>query len=152
MTVNLRFPRFGIFRCCLILGFALAAVDLRAEDLNLDAQLIWGTNSDKPPEPALPEVDKETAKKLRNVFKWKHYYLINKTNAVVASRGTKRIPLSKKCTIEITELEGPKVGVTLIGEQKPVNKTAKPLSKGESIVIAGDDKNDCAWFVVIAQK
>jgi hypothetical protein len=152
MIVNLRFPRFGIFRWCLLFGFILVAADLRAEDLNLDAQLIWGTNSDKAPEPALPEVDKETAKKLGNVFKWKHYYLVNKQNALVPSRSTKQIPLSKKCTIQITELEGPKVGVTLIGEQKPVNKTVKPLSKGEWFVIAGDDKNDCAWFVVITQK
>ncbi len=38
---------------------------------------------------------------------------------------------------------------TLIGDGKPVNKTTKHLTKGESFTIAGDDKNGCAWFVII---
>ena len=152
MIVSPRFSHLGIFRWCLLLAFLLAGIELRAEDLNLEAQLIWGTNSDKAPEPVLPEVGQDTAKRFGKVFKWKHYYLCNKQNAVVPNRGTKQITLSKQCTIEITELPGPKVEVTLIGEGKRVNKTVKSLSKGECFVIAGDDKNETAWFVVITQK
>jgi hypothetical protein len=59
--------------------------------------------------------------------------------------------MSKKCVIEITEMEGPKVEVTLIGEGTPVNKTVKPLSKGESFTIAGDCKDGSAWFVMITE-
>src|SRR6266404_1803467 len=149
MIVSLRFPQSGIARWCLLLVFLLAAADLRAEDLNIEAQLIWGTNSEKMPEPALPECGQAMAEKFRKVFKWKHYYLVNKQNTIIPSRSTKQITLSKQCTIEITELAGPKVEVTLIGDQKRVNKTVKPLSKGECFVIAGEDKNETAWFVVI---
>lgn len=149
----LRLFRLGNLRWCLLLVFALAALDARAEDLNLEAKLIWGTNSDKPPEPVIPEVDKPTADKLKNVFKWKHYYLCTKTNAFVASRSSKKIVLSKQCTVEITELPGTKVEVKLIGEGKPVNKIGiKALSREESLVIGGDDKNETAWFIVITQK
>ena len=140
------------FLALLLLLVTFAPLSLRAEDLNLEAKLIWGTNSDKAPEPAIPEVDKATAEKLQNVFKWKHYYLCNKTNAFIPSRTTRPIVLSKQCTVEITELAGPKVEVKLIGEGKPVNTTKKSLSKGEYFVLAGDDKDHTAWFVVINQK
>jgi hypothetical protein len=151
MRTFFRRPFPGILRWCLLLFFALAARELRAEDLNIEAQLIWGTNADKSPDDGHKAVDKATADKLRNVFKWKNYFLVNKQNVVVPNRSTKQIHLSKQCTVEITELQGPKVEVKLIGDHKPVNKTVKPLSKGETFVIAGDDKNETAWFVVITQ-
>jgi len=151
MTTVVRRPRSGIFRWFLLLLFACAAVELRAEDINIEALLIWGTNADQSPDAAHKPVDKVTAEKLRNVFKWKNYFLVNKQNVVIPSRSTKQIQLSKQCAIEITELPGPKVEVKLIGDHKPVNKTVKPLSKGERFVIAGDDKNETAWFVVITQ-
>jgi len=144
-------PYTGLIRWCLLLLFALAAAELRAEDLNIEAQLIWGTNADKSPDASHQPVDKATADKLKNVFKWKNYFLVKKTNVVVPSRSTKQIQLSKQCSVEITELAGPKVEVKLIGDHNPVIKGVKSLSKGESFVIAGDDKNETAWFVVIKQ-
>ena len=151
MTTRSRSSCRGLLRWCLLLLFGLAAVELRAEDLNIEAQLIWGTNADKSPDASHQPVDKATADKLKNVFKWKNYFLVKKVNVVVQSRSTKQIQLSKQCAVEITELPGPKVEVKLIGDHNPVIKGVKSLSKGESFVIAGDDKNETAWFVVIKQ-
>lgn len=145
------FPRIGIVRWCLLLILGFTAIELRAEELKVEAQLIWGANAEKSPDASHKPVDKVTADKLKNVFKWKNYFLVNKQNAVIPNRGTKQIQLSRQCAVEITELPGPKVEVKLIGEHKPVNKTVKSLSKGEFFVIAGDDKNESAWFVVITQ-
>src|SRR5437879_3713492 len=88
------FVRSRACRWCFLLLFLLAPLTLRAEDINIEAKLIWGTNSDKAPEPVIPEVDKPTADKLQNVFKWKHYFLCNKQNAFIPSRGTRQIVLS----------------------------------------------------------
>src|SRR5258706_8313204 len=151
MRITSRFPCTGILRWCLLLLIALAAVEARAEDLNIDALLIWGTNGDKSSDPSHKPVDNATAEKLRKVFKWKNYFLVNKQSTLIPTRSTRQITLSKHCTVEITELPGPKVEVKLIGEQKPVNKTVKPLSKGEWFVIAGEDKNESAWFILIKQ-
>src|SRR5262245_19604571 len=123
MRRSFRFARIGIVRWCLVLVLGFAAVELRAEDLKVEAQLIWGTNSDKSPDASHKPVDKVTADRLKNVFKWKNYFLVNKQNAVIPNRSTKQIQLSKQCAVEITELAGPKVEVKLIGEHKPVNKT-----------------------------
>ena len=104
----------GLFRWCLFLAFSLGTLELRAEDLNIEAQLIWGTNADKSPDASHKPVDKATAEKFKNVFKWKNYFLVNKVNVVVPSRSTKQIQLSKHCAVEITEMAGPKVEVKLI--------------------------------------
>jgi len=129
----------------------LVTLQALAADLKLEAKLIWGTDDEKSPNPAHKPVDKETAEKLRKIFKWKHYFVVNRQVKNVPSRGSNRFDLSDKCTIEITELEGPRVEVMVIGEGKAVNKTTKNLSKGESFTIGGDDKNNSAWFVIITE-
>jgi hypothetical protein len=142
-----RLVRLGLF-----LSFCfLASTAARAEDLYLVSKLIWGTNTEKPSDASIKPVDAATATKFRNVFQWKHYYEVKRTNVMVKTRSTQRVVMSKKCTIDITELEGPKVEVTLIGQGKPLHKIVKPLSKGEYFTIAGGSKDESAWFVAIYQ-
>jgi hypothetical protein len=130
-----------------LLLFAFTAA--QAAELKLEVRLIWGSNEAKSPNPNHKPVDAETAKKLGKVFKWKYYFDVNKLNETVPSRGTKRIKVSDKCEIEITEMEGSSVEVKLYGEGKLINKSVKSLKKGESFVLAGDDKNESAWFIMI---
>ena len=142
-------PR-GLLRCALVfLISASAVIQAQAAKLKLEARLIWGTNDDTYSDPKYRRVDESTTEKLRKIFQWKNYFEVNRVTGEVPSRGTKAFKMSEKCTIEIAELEGPKVEVKLIGDGKPVNKTTKHLEKGESFTIAGDDKNGCAWFVII---
>jgi len=126
-------------------------VDILAANLKLEAKLIWGTDDDKSPNPEHKEVDPATREKLRKVFKWKNYFVVNRVVKEVPSRASNRFELSKKCTIEIKELEGPRVEVKLIGDGKEVHKTIKTISKGDSVVYSGDDKNQSAWFVIITE-
>jgi hypothetical protein len=129
----------------------VTTTQLTAAELKLEVKLIWGTNEQSVSDPKIKPVDDATAAKFRNVFQWKKYYEVNRQLAVIPSRGSKKIPMSEKCVIEIAELEGPKVEVKLIGEGKPVNKTTKPLRKGESVTIAGDCKDGNAWFILITE-
>lgn len=122
-----------------------------AAELKLEGRLIWGTNDEKFSDPKYKPVDAATAEKFRKVFQWKRYFEVSRKTATVPSRGASKIEMSKQCVIEITELEGPKVEVKLIGEGKPVNKTIKQLSKGESFTIAGECKDGSAWFVLITE-
>lgn len=139
-------------RCFLVfLLLAGSTMDLLAADLKLEAKLIWGTNDDRSPDANHKEVDSTTKEKLRKVFKWKNYFVVNRVVKPVPNRGTNRFELSKECTIEIKELEGPKVEVKLIGKGREVHKTALTITKGQSVVYSGDDKNESAWFVVITE-
>ena len=130
----------------------LANPAVQAENIKVEAKLIWGTNDEKSPHPMHKPVDEATAEKLRRVFKWKNYFLEKQETVDIPSRQTRTVRLSKDCEVEITELPSSPIQVKLIGKGKVVNKTTKPLVKGELFVLGGDDANQSAWFVVIEQK
>lgn len=132
-----------------LFGLTMSNQNLFAANLKLEIYLIWGSNSDKLPDPKYKRLDNELAKKLQKIFKWKYYFEISKQNADVPSRSTKKIKVSDKCEIEITEMEGPRVEVKLYGEGKLINKTIKALTKDELFTLAGEDKDETAWFVII---
>jgi len=141
------------FLACLAF-FTLAASAL-AENIKVKTQLIWGTDDDRDfskEKKNCKPVDATTTAKLRNCFKWKNYWEITNQVVNIPSRSTRSLVMSKHCTIEITELEGPNVELKLIGEGKPVTKAVKTLVRGELTTIAGEDKNNgSAWFIVINQ-
>ena len=137
--------------CRLFVVSLFAALPAFAEDIKIEAVLIWGTNDDKSPNPTHKLVDAKTAEQLRKVFAWKNYFEVRRTNGMVPNRGTNSFTVSKECTIEIEELEGPKVAVRLIGKGSAQNRTVKALSRGELFVLGGNVKDGSAWFVIISQ-
>jgi len=118
-------------------------------DFTLQAQLVWGTNNDKPNDPKLKEVDPKVTDKLRGVFKWKNYFEVNRQKFTVTGAGPKRIKMSDRCEIEVQNLGNSSVELKLYGQGKMVVKKTQKIKAGELLVLAGDDKNDTAWFVVL---
>jgi hypothetical protein len=130
----------------------LLPVSAWAADIRVEAKLIWGTNDDKYSNPKHQRVDGPTSERLSKIFKWKNYFVVNQQTSLIPSRSTKRLQMSKPCALDITEMEADRVEITLFGQGKPLNKMVKPLKKGgETIIIGGEDKNDCAWFIMISQ-
>ncbi len=132
-----------------ILAFLIPATPAKAANLKLSIHLVWGSNEEKLPNSNYKKLNEEMANKLKKIFKWKYYFEISKQTVDVPTRSTKKFNVSKKCDIEITEMEGPRVEVKLYGEGKLINRTVKSLTKDELFTIAGDDKNETAWFVII---
>jgi hypothetical protein len=132
-----------------LMAMLLAAEAVQASDLKLQAQLIWGTNDEKSPNPEHKPVDPVLAKKLGKIFKWKNYFEVNRQNAMIPSRQSRKLTMSKRCVIEVQELEGPRVEVRLFGDGKLVNKTVEALTPGGLLTVAGPDKNENAWFIVL---
>lgn len=135
-----------------ICAFALfvSVGNIRAADIKLEIQLVWGTNAEGSPNANHTPVEPAVAKKL-SMFKWKNYFRVSRQEVTVPSRSTKKIALSEKCEIEIKELEGPRIEVNVYGKGKHVKKITESISKQNSLTIAGDDKNDCAWFIIIKE-
>lgn len=146
---TLLFPYRAASWLCLLMIFG-SLFTASAADLKLEVQLVWGTNDEKSPNPSHTLADPSLAKRLA-IFKWKKYYLVQRQEVVVPSRSSKRIPLSKQCEIEIKELEGPRIEVNVFGQGKHVLKKTESISKDNVLAIAGDDKNDCAWFIIIKE-
>ena len=120
-------------------------------DLNLEAQLVWGTNNEKPDDPKLKEVDPSMAEKLRKVFKWKNYFEVNRQNFTVPAGSPKKVKMSDECAIEVQNLGNSSIEVKLYGKGKLAVRKTQKISRSELLVLAGDDKDDTAWFVVLSQ-
>jgi hypothetical protein len=141
------------FSWLLLAGFGFLAAgepwSARAEEVKVEARLIWGTNEEKSQNPKHKPVDEETSAKLRKIFKWKNYFVETNHTETIPHRQSKKMVMSKDCTIEIQEMAGLPVEVKMFGKGQFINKTTKALIKGEWFVLAGDDKNECAWFVIL---
>jgi hypothetical protein len=140
----------GILAICLLQYLHLGTVQSRAAgETQFQVQLIWGTDGEKPKDKPLKEVDPKFQDKLKGIFKWKNYYEVNRQSLALPKDGTQKAKLSDKCDIQLQDLGNSRVEIRLFGEGKPVVKKAQTVVPGEPIVLAGDSKNDTAWFVVL---
>jgi len=142
----------GPLVCLLLAVFSLGPVAYAAaEDIKLDAVLIWGTNDDAAPaDPKLKPVSEGVAKKLA-CFKYTHYYEVNRKQFTLPESGAAKTRLSKDCEVSVKKLENNQVEVTLIGKGQPAGTIKQELKKGKSIVAGGNAANSTAWFVILKQ-
>ena len=128
------------------------ALDGSAADLKLEAQLIWGTNDAKSPDPKHKAAQPEVARKLKALpFKWANYYEVNRRQFAVPESATKSEAMSKDCEIRVKNLGKTVVEVSLLGRGEHVGKITQALPKGELLVTGGNAPNFTAWFVVLKQ-
>lgn len=128
--------------------FAALAV-ANAGDLCLEFRLIWGANDEKSPDPLHKPLSAEESKELQKVFKWKYYFEVNGQKISLTPGETRKIRMSDKCVLEVKRLGEARLEVKLFGSGKLVVRQIITLPMGESLILAGDDKNDTAWFVMI---
>ena len=135
--------------CFIVTALGLPAL---AGELKLEAQLIWGTNDEKSPDPTHKAVDPKVAKKLKKLpFKWQHYFEVNNKQFAIAEGETKKIVLSKDCEIKVRNSGKNAVEVQLFGKGECVGKISQALPKDELLVMGGNAANFTAWFVVLRQ-
>jgi hypothetical protein len=142
-----------------LLGMAAAACFLSASplaapaaNLRLEAQLIWGTNDSKSPNPAHRAAEAQVARKLKSLpFKWSNYFEVNRQRFSVSPSEAKRVVMSKECAINVAQAARGEVEVTFFGKGKQVAKVTQALPKGELLVTGGEAPNFTAWFVVLKQ-
>lgn len=158
MNMNGRQGGGGWVRLVLFFGcvcaWVLGSADGQAMEIKLQAQLIWGTNDEKPARSECKEVSGRLREKLARVFKWKNYFLIKEETFTVKSGAERRVKMSDKCTLEFQVVDDFTLEVQLFGEGtllKTVRQPIQALRQGELAVLAGDakDKLGDAWFVVL---
>jgi hypothetical protein len=143
LTTLLAWVVVGVFACT-------AQTTSRAEELKVQAQLIWGTNEKESPDAKHQPVDAEVAKKLKQLpLKWDHYFVVKKLQVDVPVNGTKKEALSEKCAIEIKDEGSGNVEISLFGKGHQVVKRKQQLPKGEVVVLGGNAPNETAWLVVL---
>ena len=121
-----------------------------AADGKLEIQLVWGTNGETSPDATHKPLEESLAKKL-SMFKWKKFFVVNRQEVPV-SESVQKVRLSDQSEIDIKSLGGSRYEINVFGKGKHVLKKTGRITKGGPFVIAGDDKNDCAWFILIRER
>jgi len=118
--------------------------------VKLQAQLVWGTNDDRSPDPSHKPVESEVKAKLGELpLKFTNYFEVNRKSLEVTVPGANRVPMSEKCELEVKSLGGSSFEVSLFGKGKQVVKRTQTLARGEMLVVGGNAPNATAWLVVL---
>jgi hypothetical protein len=128
-------------------GFGLCQTT--AAEHSFQVQLVWGTDGQNPKDEPLKNVEPKLQEKLKGVFKWKNYFEVTTKPLTVNKSGAQKLKLSDKCDIQVKDAGGSRIEIHLYGEGKLVLRKVQTVTPGEVIVLAGDSKNDTAWFVVM---
>jgi hypothetical protein len=134
-------------RTLVFASFVLAttAMVACADDLKLQAKLIWGSN-DKPEDIKRKTVNRDLAESLQRTFKWKNYFEITNEIGLIPLGKSYEFKMSDRCTLKVKNLGDSRVEVNCIGEGKQVSKGTHTLPP-TWLVIGGNDTNNTAWFV-----
>ena len=150
----MRLPTFRIrvlSALALVFGCGLAAA-VAAEELKLEATLVWGTNEAQSPDPKHKPVCAEVEKKLNTLpLRWQHYFEVKRQKFVVPDAGTQKVNMSKDCQIVVKNLGKGGVEMNVIGKGESVGRIKQRLPKGEVLVTGGNAANFTGWFIVLQQ-
>lgn len=137
----------------LLLGFGWGFLQLGVASVPVETRvqaiLIWGTDEAKPTGKSLKEVDPKLREKLGKIFKWQKYFEVSRQNAAALPGKVQVVKLSDECSVEIKILPENLAEVKLIGKGKTLVTRRHSFAKPDALVLAGDDKNNTAWFVVL---
>lgn len=123
--------------------------------LKFKAQLIWGTDLEKPDNSKDKKIkdleDPKLKEKLSHFFKWKNYYQVDLQTIVVPLNGSQITCMSHDCMVEIFHHGDKNVELHLYGENILVQKIRQELCKGQYMFTGGNIKNkeNEAWIVSI---
>jgi hypothetical protein len=137
-----------VLRCLLLAAVALSVAPARAGDPNVKITLIWGTDDEKPNDPALKPANPQMVAKFRETYKWKHYFEVTNTVAGIKAAPSK-IRLSPKCEIELSDTGPMGLAAKLFGENKLLYEGKSKVEPGKHWGFGGNDKNSTAWFVIL---
>ena len=144
--------RSGLICACLLiaaLAFPARTAWAAAGDMDLEAQLIWGTNDLKPDSKLKPAGPNLSGKLRNSPFKWDHYFEVHRETFTLKVNEEKTITMSKNCDIKVMNLGDEQIKFQLIGKGKLANTVSQALPKGQLLVTGGDAENSTAWFVAL---
>src|SRR5437868_5071902 len=135
-----------IWLCAALGVLAAEPATVRAAEIRLQTQLVWGTDDSKPPDGKdYKPVEPAIQKKLKELpLKWKNYFEVKRTDFSVVPSVAKHVPLSEKCELNVLGQNNGNFEVSLIGKGKEVVKRTQTLPKGEILVLGGNAPNATA--------
>ena len=141
-----------MYRTLLLVLVIALGINFRAEaeeqPVTYYIQLIRGTTQSAPQNSTWHAIGPRLSEQLSPVFRWNHYWEVDRKTASVERGKVKKIQLNKERTVEI-ELVKPTVSeIRLYLNGNLVRVSRQSIQSGISIM-GGDRETDESWFVVV---
>src|SRR6266446_7826882 len=123
----------------LVLAFA-SITAIRAGDaqkVTFYVQLIRGSDSDKPDDPACKPVGAKLGKTLRGVFRWKNYCEVKRETVTLAKDKVARLHLTREREVELKLLDPPNTQIRLYHKGQLTRCSHQPINE-HMCVLGGD--------------
>ncbi len=111
-------------------------------------QLIRGSDSAKPDDPAWKPVGAKLDKNLRGVFRWKSYWEVKRQTVVLGTGEIRRFHLTADREVEIKLIDPPNTQIRLFYKGELTRCSHQPIREHMSI-LGGESKSGECWFVVV---
>lgn len=111
-------------------------------------QLVRGSENDKPPQAGARQVGEKLKKELQPIFRWKHYWEVQRTDVTVPEGKSGRTELQEGHSLEIDHQQADKRTVRLFKGKKLVRTSV--ASKQQKFCIQGIESGDgTVWFIIV---
>jgi hypothetical protein len=125
-------------------------VVVSAADMKVKAVLIWGTNDETSPDANHKPASQKLADELGRIFKWKHYFIVNRAEKEIKDSASVKFEMSTKCRVDVKNLGNDSIEVHMFGDGKPIESGKHAFPPAHRLTLAGPvDKNSTAWFVLL---
>jgi len=111
-------------------------------------QLILGSDSDKPDDPACKPVGAKLGKILRGVFRWTNYCEVKRETVMLSKDKVARVHLAREREVELKLLDPPNTQIRLYHKGQLIRCSHQPISE-HLCVLGGDSTSGDSWFVVV---
>ena len=129
------------------LAFPTASVEKVGSHL-FYAQLIRGTDSSKPQETQWKPIGSKLSRRLSPLFRWKHYWEVNRVAIQVADFKPCKVRLSAEREVEI-HLKPPQVAEVHIYRNGELQRESRQPLDTPMFIMGGERTEDEAWFIVV---
>jgi hypothetical protein len=141
-------PESSLPRWCrpllLLLALAATSCSRRANDLHLQATLIWGDNN-SPTNVNYKLADPALSASLRafTVEQWTNFYETTNLAAVIPRDQSRDFQMNDYCILKIKNLGSSLVAIDCISHEKQISRGTNSLP----LILGSTDTNRTAWFV-----
>ena len=137
----------ALFSLFVLLGVSAAGL---AEDqpVTLYAQVIRGTDQEKPPKAGWKPVGPKLSSRLCPKFRWKHYWEVSRQAVQLQPGKSVRIKATPEREIEIELGRSGESEIRLYSAGKLVRKSKQTPESKMTIMGGGSDESE-SWFIVV---
>src|SRR5579864_7136709 len=119
--------------------------------LAIEACLIWGTDTNTPPDSRYGPVQSDLMGQLKNLpLRWTNYFLVNKARFLPPLTFGQIRALSDGCQVELRAVGGDEFEVTVFHQGKNPVRRRQSFSSGQVLVVGGKGRaGSTCWLVLL---